>query len=53
MGWGGVGLGWVAGGGGSQYPIPKIIYHKYPVSLSYFFFKYPEIVFGQISRIPI
>ena len=24
------------GGVGSQYPIPKIIYHKYPVSLGYF-----------------
>ena len=24
------------GGVGSQYPIPNIIYHKYPVSLGYF-----------------
>ena len=54
--WPGISWRFVLGAWGSQYPtIPKIIYHKYPVSLSFFFFffKYPEIVFGQLSRIPI
>ena len=45
----------MAGGGGSQYPIPKIIYPKYPVSLSFFlllfFFSYIPKLF--LDKYPV
>ena len=54
VGWGG---GWVSGGGGSQYPIPKIIYHKYSVSLSFFclffFFFFSNIPKLFLDKYPV